>query len=57
MKKPPTYNKRYKVDHLKQKKEPYKDVEEGGVVVVVQDFLFQPILNAAVHLTNTNSSS
>lgn len=30
----------------------YKDVKEGGVVVVVQDFLIQLFLNAAVHLAH-----
>ncbi len=28
----------------------YKNIEEGGVVIVLQDFFFQLLLNAAVHL-------
>lgn len=35
----------------------YKNVEEGDVVVVVQDFFLQLLLNAAVHLSNTSYRS
>lgn len=34
----------------------YKDVEEGGAVVVLQDFFLQLLLNATVHLRDTNTN-
>lgn len=33
-------------------KRTYKNVEEGGVVVIVQDFFIQLLRNAAVHLVD-----
>lgn len=35
-----------------KKERSYKDVEEGGVVVVVQHLNVQLLLNAAVHLSH-----
>lgn len=35
---------------------PYKDVKEGGMVIVVQDLCYELRLNATVYLSNTNKT-